>query len=211
MKKNRTMRVAVLMLALTLVTCCFVGSTFAKYTSTASGTDSVTVADWEINVGPTGNTVDITGEDTITFALFDTINDTKDDADETDVRDDMIAPGTKGSFSFNIANASDVNAQYKVEFFVYTKNGEEKVAATFPTNFVFTTKNGGATVTNTPANSLSNIEFTAIAMDATATVQIDWAWAFVTGEGAGDAADTADGIANKTIYVDATITVEQVD
>ena len=31
MKKNRTMRVAALLLALTLMTSCFVGGTFAKY------------------------------------------------------------------------------------------------------------------------------------------------------------------------------------
>ena len=209
MKKNRTMRVAVLMLALTLLTCCFVGSTFAKYTSTASGTASVTVANWEINVGPDGDTVDITGADSITFALFNTINDTKDHNDEADVKDNMIAPGTEGSFTFKIENASDVNAQYKVDFFVYTMDGGNKVAATFPTNFVFTTKNGGATVTNDPVNSLTDIEFTAINMGGTASVQIDWAWAFETTDG--DADDTADGIANKTIYVDATIVVEQVD
>ena len=199
MKKSKTMRIAVLMLALSLLTCCFVGSTFAKYTSTGTGTDSVTVADWEINVGG----ADIAMTDSVTFDLFNTINDTKDDNEETDVRTGMIAPGTKGSFTLTVNNASDVNAQYKVTFEVYTLNeDDEEVAATFPTNFVFD-------VNGTKANTLTNVPFTAIAMDATQNVVVNWSWAYETTDG--DAADTADGIANTTYYVRATIVAEQVD
>ena len=43
-KKNWTLRAAVLMLALVLITSCFVGGTFAKYVTSGSGTDSARVA-----------------------------------------------------------------------------------------------------------------------------------------------------------------------
>ncbi len=40
MKKNWTVKVAALMLALTMITACFVGSTFAKYVTKAEGQDN---------------------------------------------------------------------------------------------------------------------------------------------------------------------------
>lgn len=87
MKKNRTMRAAALLLALTLMTSCFVGGTFAKYTSSATGEDSARVAYW--GFGDT-STLNLGG-------LFST--------DYTDVKskngDDVIAPGTKGSATFD--------------------------------------------------------------------------------------------------------------
>ena len=50
MKKNSTMRVAALLLALTLMTSCFVGGTFAKYTTAGTGTDTARVAKWGVEV-----------------------------------------------------------------------------------------------------------------------------------------------------------------
>ena len=44
MKKNWTMRVALLIVALTLITSCFVGGTFAKYVTGASYEDTARVA-----------------------------------------------------------------------------------------------------------------------------------------------------------------------
>lgn len=46
MKKNRTMRAASLLLALTLITSTFVGGTFAKYTTSTTVEDSARVAYW---------------------------------------------------------------------------------------------------------------------------------------------------------------------
>ncbi|MBR5732367.1 MAG: hypothetical protein IKX80_02875, partial [Lachnospiraceae bacterium] len=48
MKKNWTTRVAVALLALTMITSCFVGSTFAKYVTRAQGEDNARVAKWGI-------------------------------------------------------------------------------------------------------------------------------------------------------------------
>lgn len=44
MRKNKAMRTAALLLVLVLMTSCFVGGTFAKYTTTASGSESARVA-----------------------------------------------------------------------------------------------------------------------------------------------------------------------
>lgn len=41
------------LVVLTLISCCFVGTTFARYTSGGSGTATVTVADWNVNVDDT--------------------------------------------------------------------------------------------------------------------------------------------------------------
>ena len=43
-KKNRTLRAAVLMLALVLITSCFVGGTFAKYVTSGDAGDNARVA-----------------------------------------------------------------------------------------------------------------------------------------------------------------------
>lgn len=55
MKKNWTTRVAVALLALTMITSCFVGSTFAKYVTKAEGTDNARVAKWGILVSVNGD------------------------------------------------------------------------------------------------------------------------------------------------------------
>jgi len=48
MKKNFKSRIIAALVAVTALTCCFVGSTFAKYTSTSQATATATVAKWDI-------------------------------------------------------------------------------------------------------------------------------------------------------------------
>ena len=113
MKKTRLVG---LLLVFVLVTSCFAGGTFAKYASSATGTDDAVVAKWSI----TGNDEDIAQSDTFTFDLFDksAIADTKDGGEADDENVDngstyaIIAPGTKGSFTFTVTNNSEVTAQY---------------------------------------------------------------------------------------------------
>lgn len=57
-KKRILTRVLVVLAALTLLSCCFLGSTFARYVTSASGSASVGVAEWDIGVSnATGGTV----------------------------------------------------------------------------------------------------------------------------------------------------------
>ena len=119
MTKNRSIKIAVLVLALALITSCFVGTTFAKYTSTGDGSSSARVALWKVTTGAAGTAV-INGADSVTFDLFDTIKDTGGTAAETDVKvgddENIIAPGTEGSFDLIIKNASEVTAAYGLSF-----------------------------------------------------------------------------------------------
>ena len=54
-KTGKTMRVAGLLLALVLVTSCFVGGTFAKYVTSGGGTDEARVAKFGVKVTATGD------------------------------------------------------------------------------------------------------------------------------------------------------------
>ena len=49
-KKRILTRVLIVIAALTLLSCCFLGSTFAKYVTSANGSGSVPVALWDIDV-----------------------------------------------------------------------------------------------------------------------------------------------------------------
>lgn len=49
-KKNLIARICGLLIVLTLISCCFLGTTFARYTSSGDGTASVIVAEWDIDI-----------------------------------------------------------------------------------------------------------------------------------------------------------------
>lgn len=93
-KKNWTLRAAVLMLALVLITSCFVGGTFAKYVTSGSGTDSARVAKFGVTVTANGdvfakeyNTDDPNVVGTIVKSVVSS-DDSK-----------LVAPGTKGDMA----------------------------------------------------------------------------------------------------------------
>ena len=51
-KKRILTRVLIVIAALTLLSCCFLGSTFAKYVTSAGGTAQIGVAKWDVSVTP---------------------------------------------------------------------------------------------------------------------------------------------------------------
>lgn len=53
-RKNHTLKLAGILLALVLVTSCFVGGTFAKYVTTGTGSDSARVAKFGVTVTANG-------------------------------------------------------------------------------------------------------------------------------------------------------------
>lgn len=98
MRKNRTMRVAALLLALTLITSCFVGGTFAKYTTSTTGGDSARVAYWGFDQAAT-----------TTIDMFDGEYTNVDSSNE----DNVVAPGTSKTTTFAFGytpKADTVNA-----------------------------------------------------------------------------------------------------
>lgn len=205
--KKRT--IISLLLVACLATMCFVGGTFAKYTSTATGSDIATVAKWSIEVE--NEQIAVTPNTTIAFNLFDTINDTDNTADETDVDDNLIAPGTAGSFALDIENLSEVNAKYTITLAETNDGG-------IPLQYSVDGTTWKDSVAELTMTALTDV---AIDMnDGADTKTIYWRWVFEgTTEGAHadqtDATDTALGIAARTeapqVTIAATITVTQVD
>lgn len=205
MKKNNAMRWAVVLLVLVLMTSCFVGATFAKYTSKASGSATATVAKWSFTVN--GNEF-ATENATLTFSLFNTINDTGNTAAETDVADQKIAPGTAGSFALKIKNASEVNAKWTVTLV-------ETNANNIPLQYSIDGTTWKDSVAELTAADLTD---KTIAMNGETTVTVYWRWAF-EGEnghaGQTDATDTALGVAARdtaaNVTITATLTATQAD
>lgn len=202
MKKTKTMRIAVLMLALTLLTCCFVGSTFAKYTSSGTGSDSVTVAKWQVlmnGTDVTAKTDDVYNEPT--FDLF-TTGANYDEAGN-DVANERVAPGTKGSFNFKVQNKSEVSIAYTITFTVAFPTGIDSSRFIFKYNdAVINAVDGVYTVV-----SETEVE---VADQAEKTETVTWEWTF-----GDDVDDTELGIlaqnGTTVVTVTPTIVVEQVD
>ena len=130
MGKNKTMKMILITLLIAMIALVLVSGTYAKYTSSASGSDTARVAKWSFTVGGT----DIVAENTFTFDLFKTIKDT-DGKTETDVvsanADKVIAPGTSGSFDLVLENKSETSAKYGI---TYTVTNTASIPVQFSVN-----------------------------------------------------------------------------
>lgn len=184
MKKKITI-LAALVLSV-FVTASYVSGTYAKYTSSATGSDSARVAKWAFDIEGADET------NTFAFNLFDTADvNVKAGAGEN-----IIAPGTNGSFELNLENDSEVNAEYSINF---TVTNTESIPVEFSINGTdWTTDLTTLNVTDEPIN-----------MDGVDALTIYWKWAFEGGNDAGDTALGIDGTA--TITVQADVTATQVD
>ena len=208
MRKNRIMRLASAMLVLTIVTTCAISGTFAKYTSTASGSGAATVAKWSFKA--IGEEIAVTGDKTdLQFNLFDTINGTGNTDDETDVVDNKIAPGTSGSFGIKVQNTSEVTAKYTIAL-------AETNDSDIPLQYSLNGTNWVDSIEKLTMDDLTNQTLAINAAEVTHTVY--WRWVYEgTTSGAHanqtDATDTALGIATTapTVTIEATITATQVD
>ena len=104
-RKNHTLKLAGILLALVLVTSCFVGGTFAKYVTKGTGSDSARVAKFGVKVTAEGST-------------FATSYD-KDNAAKTVVSstlDKVVAPGTSGEMAaINITGKPEVSVKVSYE------------------------------------------------------------------------------------------------
>lgn len=100
MRKNKTMRAAALLLALTLITSCFVGGTFAKYTSSASASSQARVAYWGFN----------STEET-ELGLFDF-----EDSGIIENDEGLIAPGSGNEVTLKLMAANDNNKAPEVDY-----------------------------------------------------------------------------------------------
>ena len=195
MKRNIMMRIASILLVAVLMTTGAVSGTFAKYTSQATASDSVTVAKWAFKVG----TTDIATTKNFSFNLFTTINDTGNTADETDVVNAKIAPGTAGSFQFSLQNISEVTAKYTITL-AQTQTSSAVVPIEYSTDK--TNWYSASNFSTTPTN---------LAINATATPTIYWRWAIDSENTTDTTIGLGTGSAGFKMTVTATVTAEQVD
>ena len=200
-KNNNSLKTFALLLLIVMLALILIASTYAKYTTKLTGSSDTTIAKWAWTI----NDNDVSKDDTeFTFDLFKTIKDT-DGGTEADVTTQKIAPGTKGSFSIEVTNASDVNAEYSLTL------KETKATAVSSANIEYSIVGTDEATDWTNDIGTFNLTDTSLNMNASKTVTLYWRWAYSTTESQ-DTADTAVGfaVAGATSESDKSITVKAI-
>ena len=202
MKKNRMMRLASILLVAVLLSTSVISGTFAKYTNTAEKKSEARVAKWDFEIG-TGDNVAKIQSATFTFDLFESVNDSNV---KTGSGENIIAPGTEGSFDLVLSNKSEVTAKYALNYTV--------VNAGVPLEY---SVDGGQSWSNTIDNVAADDSATKLDMETgSKTITVQWRWLYETkdsnGNITGDGTDTTLGIAgNAKPSVTVQVTATQVD
>ena len=239
-KKNRTLRAAVLMLALVLITSCFVGGTFAKYVSSVEAGDNARVAKWGVS---------ITAHDT--GAVFAKEYDAIAGQDNTVIAGGeykVIAPGTKKDNAALVTLSGkpevSVKVTYNADNFSLTGNWKGDVNTFYCPLIIKVTGKVGDTVTTETINCVEKasaeevktaVKNAVAACSATYApntdlstaavagegLKISWEWPFegTANQGQTDAKDTylgnqaatATGLDVPAIHIPVTATATQID
>lgn len=160
MNKVLLRRIALLALALALVTTGIVGGTLAMYKTEVNGTGSITAAKWNFTVGNQAEDVG-TGDYTLSLVPEEYSN----------VASGMIAPGTTGKFTVCATNDSDVDAVYTITF----------TAENVPANLKFYQSTDGTTkgAEITAAEGTYTVKTDDVLTEAdTETTYVMWEWAY---------------------------------
>ena len=203
LKNNRTMRAAVFLLALVLITSCFVGGTFAKYVTKGKGSDTARVAKFGVNIVAAG------GMFSKTYAKDDTSFTLADNTVVSSDEDNLVAPGTMktlGEFALTGSPEVAVRVKYTVDKFDltgWTTNGTDEYCP-----LVFTVKgttykigdpgiNTAAELANKVKTAIENVTFdyeanTNLAEKTADNLTVSWNWPFSTSD-ENDVKDTALG------------------
>ena len=222
MKKTKFMRAALLLLVLTLITSCFVGGTFAKYTTSTTGNDSARVAYWGFDQ-----------DASTSIDLFDGEYNNVTTSGKVDGFSNVIAPGNEKTSTFAFGYTNYKTDKITAPEVAYTFTVNPTITGDYDeldanTSFKWTLKkpsDATAAEYNTVAELIAAIK--ALSGDdsgtktydpgkipeaftsADETYTIGWKWAF----GGNDAKDTALGnsqtLENVTFSI--TITATQVD
>lgn len=192
MKKSIFTKMGAAAMVLTLVTASLVGGTFARYTSTVSGTANATVAKWAIamkanNTEPKENKFEI--------AL-------KNTNEAVEVAEDKIAPGASGTIKLEInGNGSEVG-------YTYTVKAEASGLEGIP--LVFTDKEGNVVTISKSSDTLTTIESGEVALTNVGTAKeviLNWKW----DDTSSNAADTSLGNTPPVGVLNFVVTAEQLD
>lgn len=185
-RKSIGAKLFIALIALTLISCCFLGSTFARYTSSDKGSASTSVAEWNI----AGNFITGTaGSDSIT------------------VHFDGLTPSMEGYKE----NTNRTNSTGKILIATITNNGEVDAEVTLTTSDEASFVNSE----NSPVTFGSGYTFSDSSLSGSGASEeqvkalFSIALTYGTQEGASNATPVSGAIGlavNKTIYVYATIT-----
>lgn len=149
-RKSVVSKLLLLVALMTLVSCCFLGSTFARYISTGTGTATIQVAKWAINVGETGSGA----------AKFDKLSPSMDPYDGSTVRTNtsgkiLVASMSNGGevdalVKFTVGEEVEVacNAAYGQGVATDGIPTEDEVKEVFSVKFYYATENSAAAATN---------------------------------------------------------------
>lgn len=218
MRKNKMMRTASGLLVATLLTTSVISGTFAKYTTSASGTDEARVAYWGFNQSADMN-----------IDLFDATYNNVKSADN----DNVVAPGTEKTTTFAFGYDANTSESANAPEVAYKLTVDAAATGTYTdldanSSFKWTLKTPSAdqaTEYNTVAELIAAIE--ALSGDTSGTKEykagelpttftaadeqytVGWKWAF----DGNDAKDTEMGNATALDNVKLTIkiTATQVD
>lgn len=186
MKKTKLMRAALLLLVLTLITSCFVGGTFAKYTTSAEGFDTARVAKWGVVITAHGETFAKTYA-TDTENVVGTIANSVVSANANKV----IAPGTKGNMvgmtitgTPEVAVSVNYVANFKVEGWTVDGNFycplQIKVGSTMIDGVKFNNAAAFENAVNTEISTYNKnyAAGTDLSTASVTTPSVSWEWPF---------------------------------
>ncbi len=222
MKKNRMMRLASLILVLTILSTCAISGTFAKYVTGADADESARVAKWGVTVAATSDAfkVEYAAEDE-DYTAGVTV--------KSSAEDDVVAPGTKGGLAA-VALTGTPEVAVRISYTATLDLGDGwMVNDTFYCPLVFTV--GETTINGLEKTSVEELE-TAVNNAVNAYTEnyapgtdlstldeiglnVSWEWPFSTSD-ANDVKDTALGDAAAagnaaTIALDMRVTATQID
>lgn len=229
MKKNRMMRLASVLLIMTLLSTSVISGTFAKYVTSGSASDSARVAKWGVTVTATSDSMfeeNYAAEDD-EWAKFAAYSVVSSGAIPGDGEKKVVAPGTEGSLTkVNLSGTPEVavRVSYKADLVLtgweyvgvnkycpikFNVNGQvyQIAVGTDPAELEAAVENAINTYSNDYAagSDLSTVTDSNLA--------VSWEWPFESGH---DDADTALGNqaaagSPATIELTVTTTVTQID
>lgn len=156
MKDNKLVKVFLIALLIVMVGLILVSGTYAKYTTTFTGSDTATVAKFKVSSNTTAET----------FDLFKTAKEVDGTTADADVVNGKVAPGTGGKFDIQLTNDSEVKVHYAISL-------KETNESNIPIEYSL---DGTTYVT---AENFASVSAADLAIGSpTQTVSVYWRWAF---------------------------------
>ena len=222
MKKNRLFVLGLVTVFVALVSLTFVSSTWAKYTTTASGSDTARVAYW--GFGQDGAN-ELVIDDLFANAYDGTIDPSTKSVVSADSTEDVIAPGTSGQANFQFQHKDGVAEAPEVKYtFTVSTTGSECATEIKNNGNIQWSLDGGAWGTwdqliasikllsgEADGSKVYNAGEVPVGFGDSVTHTISWQWLFSENP-AGDVDDTTLGnLSARTVTIAIAITAEQVD